>query len=467
MPTPTVAELWDQYAKFCKLYDEVYQFGAVNGSSLNWLDLQDSVIQALEGSHYNTVANNIGTSLSSLANLYLSGKQGAEAILRNILKIGYTIPDTGLNIQQVCELIAESLSDNSHTVKSRDYTLGTITADGSNVGSGVIYRTTKDKNNATIEVAQPGTVKIEVVNDKSSGARIAGQERIKFYGSGIRKENEIDLGTATNEVKETSFRTSQSPTAMVVDGSFENFVGSADANPSSAVQGQWIIYNSSDAKDKTVVQIIDKDSSSPDFYRYHKNTGSEAKNGRALKFVSDGYLSQYAGRNNRVFLADRPYILVARWMRKASATGNLTLALGSQTATTTIGSGTNDQWNSLVLGASTSTGDNEGWYDNFKQDWSNSGFDPADGEGVRIRFEVDTLATGTVIVDEIVCEPGFYFNGHWYFPISGGADGDMVKGDFYTVSDSENATGRIQYTTARYFGKSFPSTTGTPTYADA
>lgn len=466
MPTPTIGELWDQAAKSCKPYDEIYQFGAENGSGLNWLDMQNEIVEALEGSHYSDVANTLQKTQNSLQNLYLSGKPALEAIFRNILVIGYSISDRGLTITQVIEKIAEQLSSAGHTVSSRDFTIGTIAANGGNAGGGAVYRTTKDKNNATMEWAQTGTVKMEVVQDKNTGTQ-PGSERIRYFGSGIVKQDEIDIGTATNEEKTMSFKTSKSNTAMVVDGSFENFSGASDSNPNSAVQGQWVLYSSGTTKDATIVQIIDNGSSSKDIFRFHSNTDSDNPNGKALKFTKDGCIRQYVGRSNKRFQEGVPYILVIRWMRKASATGDLTIYLGSQSATVSLATGTNDVWNTLVLGASTSTGDQKGWYDNFKEDWTHGGLDPNDGVGVRVEIEVGSLAVGTVIVDEVVCEPGTLFNGFFWWNIAAGADSDMLKGDYYTVSDTANDTGRMQYTVARYYNRTFPSTTSGETYPDA
>lgn len=110
-------------------------------------------------------------------------------------------------------------------------------------------------------------------------------------------------------------------------------------------------------------------------------------------------------------------------------------------------------WLDVVIGTSGS----DGWYDNFKEDSSNS--------GVRVQISLASRTTGSLGLGEIILAQPNIYDGKYYLLTAGRTD--FLRGDYFTITDSVANTGRIQTTLARLFNFQFPHTSGAPTYADA
>jgi hypothetical protein len=145
-----------------------------------------------------------------------------------------------------------------------------------------------------------------------------------------------------------------------------------------------------------------------------------------LEFVASGNLSQVIADENQgaAFSKVAPYFVGIRWKRLASATGTLKLALGSQEVSVSIASGTNGVWNHLYLPL-----DENLFFQNFNE---------AD---LAIVVTVETLATGTVVVDHIVCQQMIDVDGTFYLPVGG--DDPFLVDDEFTWTDSDGGTRAI------------------------
>jgi predicted alpha-1,6-mannanase (GH76 family) len=119
-----------------------------------------------------------------------------------------------------------------------------------------------------------------------------------------------------------------------------------------------------------------------------------------------------------------------------------------------ISTGTNDVWNILQLDL-----DSSRFYDNFKED------------DLDVKLEVTSLATGTVVVDDVVLAPMVNLDGTWWAVVGGATP--WLKGDTRIFSaDARGATAIINYWLWRAYGDLvvpmlgwFP-TSGTPSIAD-
>ena len=455
MPTPSKAELWDQYTKAAKITDQIYKFGATNGT--NYLDLEDAVFQALEGDHTTKVTASLDAHRKALSSLVSAGQNLLSPILINIAKIGYSLNVTGMTISQVIEEIRKAMDSASETVRHRDITFGSVSAGGSNVSTGNIYRTEIDEYNEKIEAGFVGVTKIDTIEDKNSGRR-SGAEQLRIYGSGAGQfVDELDIGTATRATANILMRRSED--GLLKNSTFSNF-DTKDGNPTVVEQPGWTVG------DKTLVTRITESNANPDIFRFDRGreTGTTLGTdltGSSLRFDGDTSVSQYVAREKFRFRKDRPYFLIVPWMRKSSATGTLTIRLGSQTASATIGSATNDVWNYLTIGP----GENKGWFSVFNEDWTDLGVTPNRDLGVRVKIEVSSLATSTVIVANVLLDAAIPFNGCFYLAQAGATD--TLVDDTWSFTDSANETGRTQYVTHRMFRKYFPHTNTGETYADA
>jgi hypothetical protein len=124
------------------------------------------------------------------------------------------------------------------------------------------------------------------------------------------------------------------------------------------------------------------------------------------------------------FSTTRPYFCGLRYMRKASATGTLTLRLGASSASATIGSATNDVWNHLYIALGTGC-----YYQNFNE------------TNLDVQIQASTLATGTVVVDHLVLGEMANVDGTFYLPVGGSTA--WLKDDFFTWTDSDGGTRAI------------------------
>lgn len=450
--SPSKAEGWDQLTKHVKIPDTLYK--AVRDNTPNILDTEDALLQSLEGNHTGKVTASVDSFVAQCSSAYQSATDGLADTIKALLQYGYGFNTEGVSDKQLVQELAREMKAASETVKSRDITRGSVSASGVSGSDGTVLRNTIDKHGHNIESGMMGTIVAEVMNDKNSGG-IPGRERIDYYMSGQpeRAANSLDFGVAIKDRVTDSLRVAGAEN-ILRDGSFDSIL----LNNNQVGKFGW---HFSDAANFTA--------ETETIYRFKHNTNRQVTpSGRAIKFngTADDTLVQYIAQGqNQAFSSDVPYLLVVHWNRVSTATGTLNLRLGSKTASATIGSATAGVWNRTVIGLSSG----DCWYDNFKEDWTNpfTGLSiPDRGEGVRVSVGVDTLS-GAVIVDEILLIPMTEFNGCWYAAVAGTSDGDALKGDKWTFTDSANETGRTQLTIAKKFSVSLPSTTGTPTYADA
>jgi hypothetical protein len=169
-----------------------------------------------------------------------------------------------------------------------------------------------------------------------------------------------------------------------------------------------------------------------------------------LECVASDTIAQVLRNENPGFSFDptTPYHIQVAWKRLASATGNLTLHLGAESTTVAIGTGTNGVWNVLQLDLDASR-----YYQLFKE---------AD---LDVKVQVASLATGTVVIDDVVLAPMTNLDGTWW-AVAGGAT-PWLRGDTRIYSgDASGATAIFQYWLWRAYGDLvqgmfgwFPSTT--------
>lgn len=456
MSTPTKSELWDQVTKHIAAADAFFKFA--NSNSPNYLGLEDSVIQSLEGQHAGSIASYYSSWRAEMNARFAAFRTPLLTLLRELAKFGYSLSVDRKTDRQVLLEIADAMNTASETVKNRAMTYGSISAGGSNVGSATIYRCTKDVHNNDLEVAVSGTVRADIVRDKNTGA-VQGNEVLVFRGNGNVRVDSIQYADSTNEVVENkTLLTSGNNSTLLKDGSFDQLETTSSLTKNDQ-PGGWKLSDYANFERDTT-----------NFFRFKQGEGAKLNGGGtslvAKSNTNDVWFAQYIGRSNSRFKADVPYFVAIRVMVDNVATdGTLTLRLGSQTVTLDLSPLSANVWTTLVIGL-----DNKGYFDVFKENW----IDPDTNQdlGVRVRADVTSrTVAGKIYFDEMVMGEGIPFNGNYYFPVAGpNADGtskDALVGDTYSWADSSANTGRIQTILSELLGFSFPHTGGTPTYADA
>lgn len=453
----TKTELATLLAEACKQRDEIYKFGAVN--TPNFLDQLNVITEDNKaGTQVNAVSNGLNAQRNNLRGLLDNSSSYILPILREFARVGYSVNVTGLNDQQVIELLRDAMNAASETIASRDLTYGTIVAGGSNAGSGTVLRTTKDRHDNNLEAGDVGAVKIEVIQDKNNLNIRPGREIARIYGSGTNKVDSVELNDSTNQANQIRFVRAED--SILINPSFTQI----DNNITNTEQTGWRL---SDVNNFTKV-VRNSGNPTGDIFRYDPGTETTINpSGASLQFDDNAEIAQYIARTNRSIRRDVPYFFVVRWMRKNSADGTLEIKLGSQTESVAVNTGTNDVWNNLILGNGST---NKGWYDVFFEDWEDTTVSPTIRLGTQIKIELTSRTTGQIIIDDVILAPGELFNGLYYLPISDQSNEDVLIKDNWTYTDSYTGAtyaGVIQETVRSITGQFLPHTTGAETFPDA
>lgn len=425
------AVLWGQLTKLIKIIDELYKASATT-SSTNFLTLLDSLQKDYEGNHINQTDAKLVSIRATLSNLFRD--QGVfQALILELAKNGYNSLST--SISSALDDIAKGMDGASETVKNRAWTYGAMTAGGSNVGTGVVYRSTYDKYGDVIEAgaANAGIVKVEIVADKNLGKQ-SGNETANVYGSGLMPVDNLDLGTAPSSVG--SLTATRATGGILSNPDFVSFTGTG------GVDIAWDSWTLADATKATNNSTI--------YYRKQ----SDGTAGVSAEFTDNNSLTQYFADIAGNIDVTKPCFLIVRYRRKTSCDGSLTVRLGSKTvAIADLTTKTDATWYDLTLGIDSS----DGFYDNFKED--------SGGNGCRVAITLASRTTGNLLIGEIILAQPTLFDGKWYLLTAGQTD--FLKSDYWTFTDTVSNTGRVQYWLSRLMGKYLPHTSGTPTYADA
>lgn len=446
--TLTKTEAWTQVRNFLSAVDTFYKY--TNENSSNYNDKEDTLLQSLEGPHTKSIVDHFGTLRGTMISTYNGFAPKLMDLYKSLAQYGYSLEVQGRDDRSILVALADAMNTASETILNRAMTYASITTGGSNVGNGTIYRCTKDVHGNNLEIAQSGTIRIDVTRDKNTGVA-AGAEEITFRGNGVVARDIIEKGDSTNErlasVKIAPERD------IIIDGDFRGIKSGA---LTADEQNNWTLSDKDDFEKDTTV-----------FYRYQK--GQESKlNGSGASLVAKSNTNnvsffQYVARNNARLRQDVPYLLVCRVRIDNAATdGTVTLRLGTQTATLDVGAMAANTWVDVVLGI-----DEKGYFENFKENW----LSPDNQDlGVRIGINVDSRETaGKIFFSNMELREGILFNGVYYFPMLGSNSGgskDALVGDTWSFADTAADTGRMQLHNAQLLNFSLPHASSSPTYAD-
>jgi hypothetical protein len=413
------SELWTQLLNSVKIIDKFNAFCVAN--TPNYLSLEETFVESFVGNHVNQTSAGLQGFRNTLSGL-MKSTQPSSRIIIELAKIGYASINT--SVSACLDDIYSGMIAATETVSSRAFTFGAVTAGGSNVGSGVVYRLTKDKENLDLEAchAAAGITKIEITKDFASG-RTKGNEEGEVYGSGVAKTDELEPGTAPpNSVVLTSKTAAD---GLIKNAGFESYSGAAPTIDFS----DWTLSTAAN---------------------FDVETTTIARGSAAIEFVDNANILQYL--DGVTIDVSKPIFVRVLFNRQAACDGTLTVRLGTQTESVALAAQTG--WTALTLGVGTSI---KGWYDTYKEDYS--------GNGIRFQISLASRTTGTLLIDEIIVAQPTAYDGKWYMLVSGATD--FSKDDFWTFTDTVANTGRTQYWLSRLYGKYLPHTAGVATYADA
>lgn len=393
------------------------------------------IVAAAEGERYlqqNTVASERFNAISGP----IYSETSVQAFLKPFLdEVSLAIGKPLSGFETQLEDLRDYMVANSKTVEERTMSIGSVTANGGNVGNGSFLCLSKDKYGNQIQSSVAETSRIEVIAAQGSGA-LRNAERFRYLGtnrptgSGIDTEIVARYDGETNKLQNPRFNsyfgttkpTAGVPVSPTAVGNFSN----------------WVMND------------ITKFQANLDYaYRYPAGGSATAY---GLSFIGNGNVYQELTQAGRSFDKNKPYLPAIIAAKSSSCDGTLTMAWGSKSQAFTVSStfATNGQ-----VYIVTADLDEDLFYEKWMSDSA--------------RFTL-TLASQTTGKLHII-EAGLYtfdeVNGLYFVPL--GKETPWKVGDFFTQAISQSADGLIQRWLTRQArvksGLVLPYS-GTPTEAD-
>lgn len=426
-PNPSFADAWTQFGKVIKWVDEQYKYGSENASSLNILDLEDALITALDGK-YTPRALEIMDRLARRPVENLFDPSNLQAMFNPfILEIADTIaaPEmknggAGANVYDLLSRIREYMVAQGDDLNSRGMTLPTTPSSSSGTGTGTVHCLTTDEDGEPLECTGADTKTWTCEYDQASGGR---KHRELFKVTTPRPAQRAYMGVQASFMDVRGVAAVDCKSAGVLQNpSFETHSATTDdTEPASTTDiTGWTLSAAASFK-------LRKHGGTYNSYRGYDGEPSSLW---MLEFDASGNLTQtlrstFPSVNFLRSTINLPWFLQVAWMRTASCTGTLELHLGAQSTTVDVSTGVNGTWNVLFIPMGTKC-----WYKNFKE------------LDLDVKIVMDSLATGTVLVDDVVLSPFIPLGGLWWLPIGGATA--FLKGDLRTFADTQ-AAGRATF----------------------
>lgn len=412
----TFANTWIMYGKVVKIVNEWQKFGASNTPNL--LDMIDALVVLLDGEFTTDVMGDIRALRGSLAGGITPDflRRLWRPFARELCRI-IGAPELQANGQiadaTALKRIRQYMEDNTQTLNSRGMTLDT-SASGSPTGTGAISRLTVDKDANTLECT--GAEGKAFYCDKDQNGGVSKHAEVFEFRFDDADPSGLQF-TGTGGTKSLASLHAKSGN-ILVNPSFEQ--GAVTNNTALATTGQltgWDVGTAASWKTQSAAGYV---------YRGYANDTGVTHFG--LECITSDTITQVVKAENpgAQFNERVPYYCQIAWQRKASATGNLTLHLGAQNTLVTIGSGTNDVWNILRIDLDSSL-----YYDNFKED------------ALDVKVQIGSLATGTVVIDDLVLAPMTNLDGTWWAVVGGATP--WIRGDTLTYTDVDGTRALFSY----------------------
>lgn len=427
MANPTQTEIQTQIKNSVKPLDLVRKTAEVTATTL--ATAIDTAIQALEGDYSVEALDALEQFRSRYASLMTSG--AVVSLLAPHLK-NYAIlngwPET--DPDSLMGRLYDYFIANSLTVKSRDITFGSISAGGSNVGTGTINRLTVDENALKIEATTVEVKTFECVLDANSRSS-EGEEVFEVRGKAASKDGLETLGSGLSaEMRAVSCRDSSS---FITNPSFETYTGTA-AVPTD-IQG-WTV------SDLTKCEI---DTTGTTTTAYRQMPGSTTM--YSLKLDGVTTLTQELSVRDTKLSPGVPYYLQIAYNREVGS-GSMTIQIELGNTTKSVVLAAQTGWNILRLDIGSGS-----WFKNFnKQD-------------LAVVVKCTAYTSGYVLLDDIVFVPMTQVDGCYYTIV--GTQTPFLRRDIFTFTDTGGTSAILQYWFWRGTGHYLPHTTGgTETFAD-
>jgi len=418
MAAPTEDEIQGQINDAVFIIDEAEQF--LNANTPNVATRYDTYVDGLEGD-FAPLGVRGADQFRAIASSLVSPEVVRAWIDPHLLDYaklnGYPETDPFLILERLFVTFAEG----SERVTTRAFTFDTTpTAGGSNVGTGLVNRLTVDRYAFPIENATPELKTFRCIADRYSGARIH-QEIFEVRGANTPRDNVAGYvgpersGVIAAISADTSLRIISNP-------SFNQYDGTA---PSIDEITNWTV----------TTDIANFQIELTDVYRTSEHEGTAPG---SVRFETNDTLTQKLSITRPQLQRGVPYYCQIAYKRESSCDGNLTLTVGSNSVVVALVA--QSGWTILRLA--------------LDEDLFFEGFNETD---IDVSIALDSRATGTLLVDDLVIGQMTRFDGTWW-AIVGGATPYLV-GD--TIAYTDTATESIlQRWLWRGYNRYLPSASG-------
>lgn len=379
MPNPTRAEVEAQWLNAATILNESEAYGSRNAT--NFLDLENTFIESLEGDYSDEALNAIRRVRGSLAGMV--SQATARAVLLPFLRsycfhvIGYG----NANRASATTLLGEMRKyfiDQSRFVQSRVASFGTPTAVGT-VGDVQILRLTKDEYNFDIEAFWADKKRAICIADHNLGVS-KGAETWQIEGQ-TRARDELKRSGSSLSTTLSGLTTADS---ILSNAGFQD----ADSYTSPTSITDW---NSTATINDTNFGF---DSSNT--FRKGPNDGATTY---SLNVKASTTLYQKLSDIGQSLNEAVPYATAVVWNRVPGAgNGTLNIRMGN-VSSGDISIAAQTGWN---VSFCPPTREWAHWYNTFKED--------------DLRMDVQwTKSSGNLLLAEVLLVPGTLFDNHWYW----------------------------------------------------
>lgn len=423
MAAPTETTIRTQISNCVRILEETFDFG--NANSPNLIDLSDDAIESLEGDYSEQVAAGVAAFRARVAAAFQEGRRMLDGLLLAYAKLkGFPDRDP----QAILDRLFDDFHDNSESVQERNFTFGSPSAGGSNVGDGTLHRLTTDDRGYDTEGKHAEAMEAVCVADANSGA-FEHEEVFEFRGA-ARSKDALDLA-GSGVVQRVSALSGRVTSRILSNPSFDQLNGSSISSLTS-VPG-WSVENA----------IGNCELYESAVYRGFVGDGGTK---RALRLTATEKVSQSLTARRFRFNPDVPYYCQIAYNRaELSGSGTLVLRLGASSDSVAVSAQTG--WNILKIPLGTGN-----WLRSLNEE--------------TLDVEIDwTRSAGDILIDDVILAPFSRVDGSWYAIVGAGdADNRFLLHDEFTWTDSEVGA-KIQKWLWLLYDRILPPS-ATPTFSD-
>ena len=314
--------------------------------------------------------------------------------------------------------LQEYFVTNSKSLNAREFTLGAVSAGGSNVGTGTVRRLNVDHDDFPLE---GGHAEVKTLTCRQDQLQVdVGEEVFEFAGA--VPKNDFLVVTGSGPQGQLVAATTRSTEAFLTNPSFSQVSGTLPTASTEVtcvatdtVTG-WVLTTAASAK--TSVDTV---------YRDRVSTPSTQR--ISVKFIDNNTITQtFSAQKRPVWKPRVPYYVQVAVYRKTAATGNIVITFGATSRTVALSGLTDDAWNVVTL-----TLDKGLYHKNFS----------TNAPVFSIAYS-SAGASKLVYIDDVIIKEMDFVDGRWWVAVGGATP--FKRLDTFSFTDSVNGTrGKCSY----------------------